>query len=99
MVASDQLIEDFETAYADGETLVQSFIEERMFSNVKNFDDTIHRNSQHSFSKPPEQKDGTQPKAPETDAMENKAMAQIISLAQNCDDAFDLIDVMQLPSH
>ena len=34
MVASDQLTEDFETAYADGETLVQSFIKERMFSNV-----------------------------------------------------------------
>ena len=27
--------------------------------------------------------------------MENKAVAQIISLAQNCDDAFDLIDAMQ----
>ena len=37
----------------------------------------------------------TQPKAPKTDAMENKAMAQIISLAQSCDNAFDLIDVMQ----
>ena len=52
-----------------------------MFSNVKNFDDTIHRNSRHSFRKLPISKDASQMKVQKTDAMENKAMAQVISLA------------------
>ena len=95
MVASDQLVHDFDTAHKDGESLVQSFFKERMFSNVKNFDDTIHRNSRHSFSKPPISKDASQTKVEKTDAMENKAMAQVISLAQKRGCTFELSDVMQ----
>ena len=36
MMASDQLVHDFDSAHKDGEPLFQSFIKERMFSNVKN---------------------------------------------------------------
>ena len=95
MVASYQLLEAFETAHADGKTnSVFHFSEERMF-HVKNFDYTIHINSSHSFSKPPVLKDATQGNIAKTDAMKNKALEQIISFAQNCEDALDLIDLMQ----
>lgn len=46
MVASYQLIEDFETAHADGKTnSVFNFSEEKKMFHVKNFDYTIHINS------------------------------------------------------
>jgi hypothetical protein len=95
MVASDQLVQDFDTAHKDGESLVQSFFKERMFSNEKQFDATIHRNSRHSFSKPPVVKDVSKPKITKTDAMENKAMAEVISLAQNCETGLVLYEVME----
>ena len=47
-MASDQHVHDLDTAHKDGESLVKSFFKERMFTNVKNFDDTDHRNSRHS---------------------------------------------------
>ena len=53
-----------------------------MFSNEKPFDATIHRNSRHNLSKPPVQKDKSAQKVTKTDALENKAMAEIITLAQ-----------------
>ena len=53
-----------------------------MFSNENPFDATTHRNSRHIFSKPPVQKDKSAQIATKTDAMENKAMAEIITLAQ-----------------
>lgn len=81
MVASDQLVHDFHSAHKDGESLGQSFFKERVFSNVKNFDDIIHRISHHSFSKSPISKDAFQTKVENTDAMENKAMAEVTSLA------------------
>ena len=93
MMASDQLVVDFENAHKDGEVLVQSFFKERMFSDEKNFDDTMHRNSRCSFTKPPIVK-GTS-RVTKTDAMENKAMTEVISLAQKCEDTFRLSDVMQ----
>lgn len=95
MVASDELVADFDTAHSDGESLVQSFFKERMFSNEKKFDATIHRNSRHSFSKPPVAKDASKQKATKTDAMENKAMAEIITLAQNLEDGLVLSEVME----
>ena len=50
MLASDELVADFEMAHSDGDSLVQSFFKEQMFSNEKQFDATIHRNLRHSFS-------------------------------------------------
>lgn len=95
MVASDALVKDFDSAHEDGETLVQSFFKERMFSGDKQFDATIHRNSRHSFSKPPVIKDASKQKVTKTDAMENKAMAEIITLAQELDDGLVLSEVME----
>ena len=54
-----------------------------MFSNEKPFDATIHRNSRHNFSKPPVQKDESVQKVTKTNAMENKAIAEKITLAQD----------------
>ena len=45
MLASDELVADFETAHSDGDSLIQSFFKEEMFSNEKQFDATIQRNS------------------------------------------------------
>ena len=70
MLASDQLVVDFENAHKDGEVLVQSFFIERMFSDEKNFDDMMHRNSRCSFTKLPIAK-GTS-RVTKTDAMENR---------------------------
>ncbi len=96
LIASDDLIKDFDTAHKDGEALVQSFIKERMFSNEKQFDDTLHRNSRHNFSKPPVDRGAPkEKKVTKTDQMENRAMAAIISLAQELEDALDLTEVMK----
>ena len=88
------LVRDFESAQDDGEKMVKSFFEERMFSNDKPFDATVHRNSRCNFSKPPIVKDGSTTTVTKTDAMENKAIAEIIFLAKRCNDTFDLIQVM-----
>ena len=69
-----------------------------MFSNEKPFDATIHRNSRHNFSKPPVQKDKSAQKVTKTDAMENKAMTEIITLAQanlGLEDGLVLSEVME----
>ena len=62
------------------------FSMERIFSNVKNFDDTVYKNSHYSLRKPLISKDAFQTKISKMFAMENKAMAQVISLAQKCED-------------
>ena len=95
MIAPDELVADFNAAHSNGESLVQSFFKEWMFSNEKPFDATIHRNSRHNFSKPPVQKDESAQKVTKTDAMENKAMAEIITLAQGLEDGLVLSEVME----
>ena len=95
MIAPDELVQDFDSAHDDGEALVQTFFTERMFSNEKQFDATIHRNSRHSFSKPPKAKDASKQKVTKTDAMENRAMAKIITLAQELEDSLVLAEVME----
>ena len=93
--ASDELVADFNTAHHDGESLIQSFFKERMFSNEKSFDATLHRNFRNNFSKPPILKDASAQKVTKTDAMENKAMAEIITLAQGLEDGLVLSEVME----
>ena len=85
MVASDELVKDFETAHANGKLRVPSFVKERMFSDEKGFNDTVHRNSRRNFNNPPAVTGTSEVKVTKTDAMENKAMSQIISLSQKCD--------------
>ena len=57
MIASEELVRDFETAHDDGEALVKKFFDERMFSTEKSFDATISRNARGAggggFNRPP----------------------------------------------
>ena len=74
MIASDKLVYDFETAHIDGEVLVTEFFEERMFSSEKSFEETLHRNSRHTFEKPLSMEKEKGSTVPKTAAMQNKAM-------------------------
>eukprot|EP00794_Sanderia_malayensis_P017851 gene17851-19634_t len=94
MIASDKLVHDFETAHRDGEVLATKFFNERMFSNEKSFDDTMHRNARHTFDKPPSTEKEKSATIPKTVAMENKAMAQIMALAQSSAAKIDLVQIM-----
>ena len=82
LLASNALIADFESAHIEGENHVISFIKERIVSQKKSFNSTVHMRSIYTFNRPQEAK-----KYPsvvlKTDAMENKAMCEAIVLAQN----------------
>ena len=69
------------------DTQVNNFFQNRMFSDNQSFHDTIHRNSRHNLNEPR--------KVTRTDAMENKAMTSIISLAETREDKFTLSQVME----
>ena len=51
MIASDRLVQDFETTYEDGEASVTEFFKGRMFSAERSFDDTIHKILRHALDK------------------------------------------------
>lgn len=89
-VVSEKLTKDFETAHADGENLVQEFLNQRMFSDTVPFNAAIHRNSRLNFSKQSQAKDST-PSISKTSAMENKAMAEVIALAENSQEKFAIM--------
>ena len=93
-VASEELVKDFETAHTDGEKIVQEFFKQRMFSDTVPFSATIHRNSRLNFSMQSANKESISSSS-KTDAMENKAMAEVIALAENSEEKFDLTEVMQ----
>lgn len=86
VVASDDLVRDFER--------VTSFFREQIFSQNTPFDATIHRCSRYTFSKPPVTRDSVPGKVTKTDAMENRAMASVIWLAE-CGEEFTLAQVME----
>ena len=48
--ASEELADDFETAYSDGELLVQEFIKERLFTKSKSIFDTCPKNNRMTFA-------------------------------------------------
>ena len=49
-VASEELADDFETAYGDGELPVQEFIKERLFTKSKSIFDTCPKNNRLTFA-------------------------------------------------
>ena len=83
----NELLMDFESAHAEGETQANNFFQNRIFSVNQSFHDTIHRNSRHNLNEPI--------KVTRTDAIENKAMTSIISLAETGEDKFTLSQVME----
>ena len=91
-VASPKLLSDFETAREEGERLVSEFYEERVLSNTKMLADRISLNKRHSFANPP--KEGPSETAPnKTDAMESKAMKDLVVAAQSA--ALNMKEVMK----
>ena len=50
--ASKELIEDFESAYCDGEILVQDSIKERLFTKSKSIFDQHSKNKRKTFATP-----------------------------------------------
>jgi hypothetical protein len=49
--ASTELVHDFMTAKADGETKLKEFMDERVYSKKKSLHDRIKRNSRLTFAK------------------------------------------------
>ena len=95
MIASEELVQDFETAHDDGETLVKNFFDKRMFSAEKSFDATISRNARGNFNRPPAVEIGPKASVSRTAVMENKAMAEVTSLIQNSDVKINLVQIME----
>ena len=95
VVASGDLVHDFESTHEDGERRVTQFFKECMFSQNRPFDAPIHRCSRYTFSKPHATKDSVTGKVKKTDAMENRAMASVIWLAESGKEKFTLAQVME----
>ena len=95
MIASKELVKDFQTVHDDGEALVKKLFDERVFSTEKSFNATIHRNTRGNFNRPPVGKIGPKASVSRAAVMENKAMAKVISLVEKCDIKLNLVQIME----
>ena len=95
MIASEELVKDFKTANDHGEALVKKFFDVRMFSTEKSFNDTISRNARGNFNRPPAGEIGPKASVSRTAVMENKAMAEVISLVEKCDVKLNLVQIIE----
>ena len=73
-------MKDFDSAKEEEEKQATKFFEERVLTNEKQIYDRINLNKRSNFSKPTVDKNTG--KVRKTDAMENRAMVKIISLAE-----------------
>ena len=92
LIASKDLVVDFDTAKVDGSRQIDEYFEERVKTTQKKIIDRIKQNKRHFFKNPPEKavkKNTTK----NTDAMENKAMINLVQAAQKS--ALDLQSVME----
>lgn len=94
VVASSLLVDDFESAHCDGERLFTTFCDDRMLSTNVSFYSAVHKNSRRNFSNPPPVSGTSDARVNKSEAMENKAMASIIALAEAHEEKFNLVDVM-----
>ena len=92
LIASPELIADFESANSDGEQQITEIYNTRILSTKNLIHDKISLNKRANFTKAPNKKDGSMV-ARRTDAMENKAMINLINVAQET--ALDLVQIMQ----
>ena len=95
MIASEELVKDFETAHDDGEAPVKKFFDERMFSTEKSFDATINRNARGNFNRPPAGEIGPKGSVSRTAVMENNAIVEVISLVEKCDVKLNLVQITE----
>ena len=84
-------MKEFDSANEEGEKQATKFLEERVLTNKKQIYDQINLNKQRNFSKPTVVKNTG--KVCKTDAMENRAMVKIISLAETA--TVDLEELMR----
>ena len=91
LLASEELVKDFDSAKEEGEKQATKFIEKRVLTNDKHIFDRINLNKRSNFSKPTVEINTG--KVRKTDSMENRAMVKIISLAETA--AVDLEELMR----
>ena len=91
LLASEELVKEFDSANEKGEKQATKFLEERVLTNKKQIYDQINLNKQRNFSKSTVVKNTG--KVCKTDAMENRAMVKIISLAETA--TVDLEEMMR----
>ena len=65
-----------------------------MLSTNVSFYSAVHKNSRRNFSNPPPVPGTSDARVSKSEAMENKAMASIIALAEAHEEKFNLVDVM-----
>ena len=91
MIASEELVKGFEAAHDGGEALVIKLFDERMFSTEKSFDATLSINVRGNFNRPSAREIGPKFSVSRTAVMENKVMAEVISLVEKCDARLNLL--------
>ena len=80
LLASEELVKDFESAKEEGEKQATKFFAERVLTNEKQIYYWINLDKRSNFSKPTFDKNTG--KVLKTDATKNRAMVKIISLAE-----------------
>ena len=91
-IASQELQVDLQSAHDDGECLVSTFFEKRIFTREEKWDSVIHNNSRKTFLSP-RIEHATTVKASNVVKMENEAMANVITTC--FDKGITLADIMQ----
>ena len=74
--------------------LFKDFCNDPMKSNAKSFHSTIHHNHRCNFNNPPAELEGKKKQLLRSEAMENKAMTSVISLAEADGEMFDLFEIL-----
>ena len=91
LLASEELVKDFDSAKEEGEKQATKSFQERVLTNEKQIYNRINLNKRSNFSKPTVDKNTG--KVHKTDAMENRGMVKIIYLAETA--AADLEELMR----
>ena len=91
--ASQKLIDDLKTAFIDGETKLQKFLDERIYSRIISFHATVERSGRLTFAND-EIKTISNNKAVAAGAMEKKGLSTIIEIVEMNSD-LDLCQIME----
>lgn len=94
-LADESLINDFRTAHADGEKLLERFFSERLFSTTTPWTKTISLNKRRNFSKPVKSETKSSDSKIRSALMETKAMNQVVTMLESSDDKISLEDILE----
>lgn len=90
---STELVHDFATAKADGESKLKEFMDERVYSKKKSLHDRIKCNSRLTFAKASSNRTSEASKVKQAE-MENKALTSVVNLV-DVSGLISLTDVMK----